>query len=332
MSIQHNNNPLSDNAFDYLSLAGSPAEADMLRFLTLYCLNNESLTFNHVNHAHLPRLKHKTPWDFYHAIYEYDSGQSLNISHKISETFTQLKFENELSLNPSEKDLSPYHPRLNNLPPIIMPNNIIDFKTLICLKITEAQPYLNLDYRTFTNDNYLKTQIHALNTITDRNARLYNMVYVKRIKDHAFFNHLNGQRGVFAKTDIPAGTIIDYYSGEYAEYPAPMPPTLCTWRVLVSHSYLSHAWKSRKISRFNGWTDAFILGNMMKLVNSCYSHYYSNPDIGNIGCYFFHFQAKNHYLSLPVYVAIKDIPKDSELFTFYHVGTYRNNRIYGVDI
>jgi hypothetical protein len=340
MSMQHNNpsfnssnnnhhNIIADNPFDYMSLAGSPAEADMLRFLTLYCLNNEDDMFHH---KHLPRLKQKTPWDFYDAIYQSDSHQSPNILHKICETFTQLKFENDFSLNPTEKDLAPYHPRLNNLPPLIIPNPIIDFKTLICLKITEAQPYLKLNYLTFTTNKHLKEQIDLLNTLSDRNARLDTMVYVKRIQEHAFFNHLNGQRGVFAKTDIPAGTIIDYYSGEYAEYPAPMPPTLCTWRIVVSHSYLSYLWKSRKISRFNGWTDAFILGNMMKLVNSCYSNYFNNPDIGNIGCYFFHFKAKNHYLSLPVYVSIKDIPKDSELLTFYHVGAYRNNRIYGVDI
>jgi hypothetical protein len=320
-------NDLKNNAYDYLSLAQSPAEADMLRYLTLYSFNPELM----VCHNTIPRLKNFTPWDFYSVIYDSDYTESLENVLKISEKFTALKFENELSLNQSEKNLSPYHPMLNNLPPLIIPDKKIDFKTLQCTKVTQAQPYLKLDFRSFATEIHLKNQIHTLNAITDRNASLSTLVYVKRIKDHACFDDLNGQRGVFAKTNIAAGTIIDYYSGEYEQYPAPMPPILCTWRVQKSHSYLDFCWKSRKISRFNGWTDAFILGNMMKLVNSCYSNGNLIPDIGNIGCYFFHFQSKGLYLSLPVYVAIKDIPKNTELLAFYHVGDYKNSRVYGFE-
>jgi hypothetical protein len=325
VSLAHD---LKNNAYDYISLAQSPAEVDMLRFLTIYSLSSNGAILNHKN---LPRLKNYTPWDFYNVLYDADYTQSSDIVHKISEKFTHLKFENELSLNPSEKNLSPYHPMLNNLPPLILHDTIIDFQALRCFKITQAQPYLNLDFRYCVTEDDLKHKIHELNTITDRNARLNTMVYVQRIKDHDFFNDLNGQRGVFAKTDIPAGTIIDYYSGEYTAYPAPMPPLLCTWRVQKSLSYLDYLWKYRKISRFSGWTDAFILGNMMKLVNSCYSQHTVISDIGNIGCYFFHFKSKGFYVSLPVYVAIKDITKDSELLTFYHVGHYKNNRVYGVE-
>ncbi len=322
-------NDLKNNAYDYLSLAQSPAEADMLRYLTLHGLNSD-LTLSHNT---IPRLKNFTPWDFYSVIYDSDYAASPDIVLKISEKFTALKFGNELSLNQSEKNLSPYHPMLNNLPPLTVsnknPDKKIDFKTLQCTKITQAQPYLNQKYFSFTNDIHLKNQIHDLNSVTDRNAHLNTLVCVKRITDHACFDGLNGQRGVFAKTDIAAGTIIDYYSGEYATYPAPMPPILCTWRVQKSESYLDFCWKSRKISRFNGWTDAFILGNMMKLVNSCYYHGKMVADIGNIGCYFFHFKSKGLYLSLPVYVALKDIPKNTELLAFYHVGDYKNSRVYG---
>jgi hypothetical protein len=313
-------------AFDYLCLAQSPAEADMVRFLTCYSLNlNTGL-----KPLYSPRLKNNAPWDFYTAIYDFDANQSPDIQNAIAEKFTTLKFENELSLNQSEKNLCPYHPMLNNLPPLILPNKVINFATLNCFKITQAQPFLDLDYRYFTTENNLKTQIHELNNTADRNARLHKIAYPKRIKNHAYFDNLNGQRGVFAKTDIPAGTIIDYYSGEYQEYPAPMPPILCTWRVNQSEHWFSHFWNHRKISRFSGWTDAFVLGNMMKLVNSCYTHNTLLSDIGNIGCYFFHFKSKQYYLSLPVYVATKDIAKDSELLAFYHVGTYKNSRVYGI--
>lgn len=318
---------LKNSPYDYLSLAQSPAEADMLRYLAIHCLNPD-LTACYNN---IPRLKNFTPWDFYSVIYDSDYTELPDIIFKISETFTALKFENELSLNQSEKKLSPYHPMLNNLPPLIGLDKKIDFKTLHCTTITQAQPYLNQEYRDFTTETQLKNQIHALNCITDRNARLNKLVYVKRIKDHALFKGLNGHRGVFAKTNIEAGTVIDYYSGEYTTYPAPMPPILCTWRVQKSESYLDFYWKSRKITRFSGWTDAFILGNMMKLVNSCYSNGQMVADIGNIGCYFFHFQSKGLYLSLPVYVALKDIPQNTELLAFYHVGHYKNSRVYGFE-
>ena len=202
---------------------------------------------------------------------------------------------------------------------------------LNCFKITQAQPFLDLNYRYFVTESNLKTQIHELNNTTDRNARLQKMVYAKRIQSHAFFETLNGQRGVFAKSDIPAGTIIDYYSGEYMQYPAPMPPTLCTWRTHKTYSRLNHLWNHRKTSRFSGWTDAFVLGNMMKLVNSCYAHNTLLSYICNIGCYFFHFKSQEYHLSLPVYVTTKDIAKDSELLAFYHISTYTNNRVYGIE-
>jgi hypothetical protein len=210
-----------------------------------------------------------------------------------------------------------------------MDNHIINFKNLKCFKITQAQPYLKLKYTDFSTTTDLKQQIHDLNNIADRNARLNKMVYVKRITDHKHFKELNGQRGVFAKTNIPKGTIIDYYSGEYAQYPQLMPPMLCTWRIQTAKNWFSYQWKNFSIFNENAWVDAFILGNMMKLVNSCYSNHHIVKDIGNIGCYFFHFKSPQLYLSLPVYVAIKDITTETELLSFYHVGQYQKHRIYG---
>jgi hypothetical protein len=314
--------------FDYIPLVQSPAEADMLRFLIFYTLS----PYNVMENSSLPRLRNLSPWDFYNAIYDSDYAQPIDITQNIAAQFTQLKFENELSLNETEKNLSPYHPLLNNLPPLLLPDKMIDFTSLECFKITEAQPYLDLKYDYFKSKTHLCQQIHDLNITTDRNARLNRLVYVKRIKEHPYFDGLNGQRGVFAKTDITAGTIIDYYSGEYAQYPQAMPPILCTWRVQKSENWLKYAWQHRNISRFNGWTDAFILGNMMKLVNSCYSHQKIISDIGNIACYFFHFKSRGLYLSLPVYVATKDIPKNTELLTFYHVGDYKTKRVYSGNV
>lgn len=316
---------LNQASFDYIPLAQSPAEVDMLRYLALYSLNPHYV----MNNLSLPRLKNLEPWDFYNLIYERDYTQPFMITQQIAEEFSRLKFENELSLNNTESNLSPYHPMLNNLPPLILPNMIIRLQNLQCFNITEAQPYLNFNYKNFTTKKHLTHQIDELNNIYDRNTRLNNFVYVKRIKEHSYFDALNGQRGVFAKTDIPAGTIIEYYSGEYAQYPQPMPPMLCTWRVQKSENWLKNQWQHRKISRFSGWTDAFILGNMMKLVNSCSTATSTIPEIGNIGCYYFHFKSKDLYVSLPVYVAIKDISKNSELLTFYHVKKYQQHRIYG---
>lgn len=320
-------NYLEDLDFDYITLAQSPAEVDMLRFLALYSLDKNFV----FHHSHLPRLKETNPWDFYDKIYDDDVSIGYEIKNKISEIFSKLKFENELSLNVSEKYLAPYHPLLNNLPPLMVKNNQINFAELKCFKITEAQPYLDLKYQYMTTESNLKSQIDDLNHIKDKNNRLNKIVYVKRIQNHSYFKELNGQRGVFAKADIKAGTIIDYYSGEYNEYPSLMPPILCTWRVQKSHSWFMNFYRHSKIFRFNGWTDAFILGNMMKLVNSCYNGQKINHNIGNIGCYFFHFKSKQTYLSLPVYVAIKDIYKNTELLAYYYVGDYQKHRVYGIE-
>ncbi|MFT6212621.1 MAG: hypothetical protein ACJARD_000748 [Alphaproteobacteria bacterium] len=318
---------LKESAYDYISLAQSPAEADMLRFLAIYQLNQH----NELDDRYLLRLNNTTSWGFYNAVYDLDYQSPIAIINKIAHRFTHLKFENELSLTYQEKDLCPYHPLLNNFPPLIKQDKRVSLKHLECFKITDAQPYLNQNYRYVATQSQLKQQIDALNHTENRNNRLDEMVQVKRITKHQTFLNLNGQRGVFAKKNIKAGTIIDYYSGEHRQYPDPMPPMLCTWRIQESYNWLDYYYKHRQVKRFNGWTDAFILGNMMKLVNSCYDQQTMHHDLGNIGCYYFHFKSKGYYLSLPVYMAIKDIPQETELLTFYHVAHYKNNHIYGTD-
>jgi len=306
---------------DYISLGASVCEADMLRFLTMHQLRAK---YN-INPTRLNSSM--SSWAYYHSIYESDQKLSSDVVYDIADMFMHLKFENNLSLTQDEKELSPYHPLLNALSPLIIQNQEIDLKALKFCKMSDAQPFLKLN--AYLPPRTIKQQIDVLNQTHNRNDRLNQYVYVKRIINHKNFSNLNGQRGVFAKRDIAAGTVIDYYSGEFRQYPDKMPPMLCTWRVQKSRNWFHYAYRHQKISRFNGWTDAFILGNMMKLVNSCFYKNQIHYALGNIGCYYVHLKSKAHYLSLPVYIAIKDIPADTELLTFYPVSEYRSQRVYG---
>jgi hypothetical protein len=321
---------LQESAHDYVSLAQSPAECDMIRYLAFNILKNKTndTLFNH--HIRLNQIN--ASWDFYHQIYETEYALPKETIEQIANLFSTLKFENEFSLTYDEKHLAPYHPLLNDFPPLVLNHKNFDMKQFECYKITNAQPFLKLNYQYLTNDKDLKYQINCLNHTHEKWKRLQKIAYVKRITQHDYFDSLNGHRGVFAKNHIQAGTLIDYYSGEYRQYPDAMPPMLCTWRVHQTQSWIKNFYHHRKINRFNGWTDAFILGNMMKLVNSCYYKHHIYYEHGNIGCYYVHLKSHNHYISLPIYVAIKDIHKDTELMTFYPVSEYKNNRIYGQNI
>lgn len=317
-------NFLQTSNYDYLSLAQSPAEADMLRYLALSELGLLNSTYK------LRLCEMKEVWDFYTSIHDLDYKLSSKDITFITKKFTELKFANELSLTISEKNLAPYHPLLNNLPPLICKDHHIDFTQAKCLGVSQAQPYLNLKYEYVVSKKAMIQQIDYLNQIKDKNQHLNEFVTVKRIQEHPHFPKLNGQRGVFAKHDIPAGTLIDYYSGEYRTSPDLMPPMLCSWSVQKSNSWIGYKYKTRKIKSYGGWTDAFILGNMMKLVNSCYSSNTLISEIGNIGCYYAHLKTKDYYLSLPFYMTIKDISQGSELLAHYHVGPYRSQSVYGV--
>ena len=82
------------------------------------------------------------------------------------------------------------------------------------------------------------------------------------------------------------------------------------------------------IQSYMEWTDGYILGNMMKLVNSASPEACSRrpvsiekvPPYGNTACYFGHFitNEKNKYITIPFYITHKDIKKGEEIMTYYY--------------
>ena len=154
------------------------------------------------------------------------------------------------------------------------------------------------------------------------------MTEVRYIKEHAYFPELNGQRGVFAKTIIPAGTVLGYVTGDAKKIGDVTPPILCSWPISSYRFKINFMLARHFVHTYTQWVDSYILGNRLKLINSCVPEFtgykpiksYDAPYLGNIGCYFGHFVLDNEkpkFMTLPFYIAIRDIAPNEELMTFY---------------
>ena len=81
------------------------------------------------------------------------------------------------------------------------------------------------------------------------------------------------------------------------------------------------------IHGYTQWIDGYILGNMLKLVNSAIeaSHLrrpvkiQDAPKYANVACYFGHFimNEQPRFITMPFYITYRSIKKDEEIMTYY---------------
>ena len=237
----------------------------------------------------------------------------------------------------SSKDMSkscPFHNALNGLAVLYQRDgSVFDLSNGSLEGIISIAANLELDYRDIISWKDLKLQLDELNAGPPKEVRqkrfnrLTQYTEVKYIDQHPHFPALNGQRGVFAKSDIPKGTILGYYSGDAARMGDDMPPLLCSWPLATYNYKMSFFLGRRFIQSYTQWTDGYSLGNAMKLVNTAVPNTRGRrpikldnvPSYANLACYFGHFQSSDtiEFISAPFYITFKDVKKGEELMTFY---------------
>ena len=320
---------ITTDASEILCGLATPAEADMIRILALNTIYNGNVPAEKLK----KRLRYTKPWAYYDDIL-HQEFESVTQQKQFTQALIDLSEQNIYALNVTDMRKScPYHDALGGLPVLYHKDGTIsDMKNGVLKSIRKMAANLNLDYRDILSFKDLSEQFYHLNTGNIRQNR-YNMlnqyIDVRYIKKHPHFEKLNGQRGVFAKNDIQAGTVLGYYSGDCGYMGDDMPPLLCSWPVGIYYNKLTFTIRRNMMHTYLRWTDGYITGNAMKLVNTAAPiasrrnpvAVKNKPSYGNIACYFGHFQTDDvhKYISIPFYIAIQNIKKDDELMTFYPI-------------
>lgn len=277
------------------------------------------------------RLRYTKPWHYYDEIFHEDFSCKI-LEQQYAEKLIALYEENPFALEGSNmRESCPYHDKLNAIGILYKKDgSLIDMQNGVLQGLIEVAANLKLDYREIISFTALRDQLKEMlsgNTREKRYAHFQKYLFVQKIEDHAHFPELNGQRGVFAKQDIPAGTVIGFYSGDAARIGDDMPPLLCSWPLATYDYKLSFLLARRFIQSYVEWTDGYTLGNAMKLVNSAAPMASSRrpvaskdaPSYGNTACYFGHFKTDDShcYITIPFYITYKAVKKGGEIMTYY---------------
>lgn len=312
-----------------LSICVNPAEADMLLTIALFKTYREAIDPKFLAN----RFDYTQPWHLFDKVFSMIM-QNKSLSDHLSCCITALYEESPFSLGHDDApDAAPYHACLDKMPPLFFSDG-----TMLTLKnaefsgiITKAAN-LELNYKDVISHQELSQEFKALNKRDNpyeaRFNRLDALSEVKYIKKHPLFPELNAQRGVFAKTAISKGTVLGYVTGDARKIGDVSPPMLCSWPFASYRFKFSFAMARHFVHTYTQWVDSYILGNRLKLVNSCVPNFkdyraikpHNAPDEGNMGCYFGHFTLDNEklkYVTLPFYMAVRDISEGEELMTFY---------------
>lgn len=310
-----------------LCASATPAEADMLRILALYQIFGDDVPQTYLKR----RLRYSNPWEYYDSLF-YEEFTDSQLCYEFARAIIELQENNIFALNTADmKKSCPYHIGLNSLPVLFRRDgHIFDLKNG---RLTGIIPYaanIKLHYQELISFETLSQQLYDLNSGDMRHKRgtlLNHTTEIKYIKTHPHFPALSGQRGVFAKNNISKGTVIGYYSGDMASLGDNMPPLLCSWPLATYKHKITFMLTRRFIRTYLEWTDGYILGNSMKLVNTACPQFDGRqplslknaPAYGNIACYFGHFETEDiiKYMTIPFYITMRDITEGEELMTFY---------------
>jgi hypothetical protein len=312
-----------------LTMCVNPAEADMLLTIALFKIFQEAIP----EHYLANRFDYKQPWHFFNKIFDI-IAKDKTLSNHLSCSIIALYEENPFSLgNDDSVHTTPYHAYLDGLPPLFFKNgSMVTLKNAKFAGIIPTAANLDKNYKDFTTDADLIHEFKALNNRDNiayaRSCRLDALTEVRYIKEHPYFPALNNQRGVFAKTLIPAGTVLGYLTGDARKMGDATPPILCSWPMAQYKFKVSFSLARHFIHTYTQWVDSYILGNRLKLTNSCVPDFTGYkpikpedaPYFGNIGCYFGHFILDNEkpkFITVPFYIALRDIAIGEELMTFY---------------
>lgn len=312
---------------EILCSVATPAEADMLYILAL-----ENIFEGKVPEEKLKfRLRYTKPWEYFDCLVNkefVDKGLLRDFTNEV----IRLYDNNPFSLTQSNMRLScPYHDGLNGIAVLYRKDGTKhELQNGVLKALRPVVANVQINYQEIISFEDMKQQFDDLNFGNVREKRknlLDKYTYVSMIKDHPHFQDLNGQRGVFAKQDIPAGTVLGYYSGDAARAGDDMPPLLCSWPISTYKHKLTFYLTRRLIATYLEWTDGYSIGNSMKLVNTAIPSFTGRspiskenmPSYGNTGCFFGHFETEDNspFISLPFYMSLRDVKKDEELMTFY---------------
>jgi hypothetical protein len=312
-----------------LSMCVNPAEADMLLTIALLRVYHNAIPDKYL----VNRFDYQEPWHFFNKIINIIT-QDENLSNHLSCEIIGLYEDNPFTLSCNDAtNTSPYHAYLDQLPPLFLNNGtMLTLKNAQFTGLIPTAANVDINYKDIISNQDLDYEFKSLNerdnVLQARAIRLEALTEVKYIKEHPQFSQLNGQRGVFARTFIPAGTVIGYVTGDVKKMGDATPPVLCSWPFASYRLKMSFKLARHFVHSYTQWVDSYILGNRLKLVNSCipdFNNYkpikFSDaPAFGNIGCFFGHFilnDEKPKYITVPFYMAIRDIPPQEELMTFY---------------
>ena len=310
-----------------------PAEADMIKTLALFQIFGASPPPAYYE----PRLRRCGGWAFYDKlIYEFAPSDPDFLTRFI-DTVAELEAENPFSLRKNaqfaakDKKIAPYHPACDYLPVLLGENGVsLDTADARLVAVWNNAANIALSYKAVTSLKKLTADFDALFSAPDGRGlgdRLAETTVIKTPADRALFPELNGQRSLFARCDLPAGTVLGLVSGDAGKIGDKLPPVLCSWPYARYRNRLSF-WLRRNFPySYIRWIDSYVIGNRLKLVNSCCPNFNGikpltlkiAPSFGNVGCFFGHFSSPRapRYFTLPFYMAIKDIKAGEELFTFY---------------
>jgi|GEM_PF-2774515 len=312
-----------------LSMCVNPAEADMLLTLALFKTYHYAIPEKHL----INRFDYTQPWHFFDKILQI-IAKDQTLSEHLSCEIINLYEENPFTLSCDDAvNTSPYHAYLDQLPPLFLNNgSMVHLKNAQFKGLIPTAANINIHYKDVISDQDLMYEFKALNErelpSEARAIRLNALTDVRYIKEHLYHPELVGQRGVFASTIIPAGTVLGYVTGDMRKMGQATPPILCSWPMASYRFKMSFKLARHFVHSYTQWVDSYILGNRLKLINSCipqFSGYkpikYSDaPFSGNVGCFFGHFALEDEnpaYVTLPFYMTLRDIAPDEELMTFY---------------
>ncbi|MFT6071555.1 MAG: hypothetical protein ACJAQ0_000084 [Dasania sp.] len=312
-----------------LSMCVNPAEADMLLTIALLKTYQKSMPEKFL----INRFDYQESWKFFDKIFNIIANDSA-LSNHLSCEIIALYEQNPFSLSSDDShNTAPYHPYLDQLPPLFFNNGtMINLKNAQFSGLIPTAANLDMNYQDVISKNDLMYEFKALNERDNpgeaRAVRLDALTDVRYIKEHSYFPNLNGQRGVFAKQLIPSGTVLGYVTGDVRKMGDATPPMLCSWPMASYRFKMSFSLARHFVHSYTQWVDSYILGNRLKLVNSCIPDFNSYKPIkkseapfqGNVGCYFGHFTLSNEkpkYITVPFYMTLRDIAPDEELMTYY---------------
>jgi hypothetical protein len=312
-----------------LSICVNPAEADMLLTIALWKIFGQEIPEYYLS----DRFDYHQPWGFFNKIFDI-TNKDKGLSNDLTYHIISLYEDNPFTLGHDDCDTtSPYHQALDSLPPLFLKNGtMLTLKNAEFVGIIPVAANIERNYKEFTNQIELRHEFNALNKrenpLFSRGCRLNALTEVRYIKEHPYFPQLNNQRGVYATTIIPAGTILGYVTGDAHKMGDATPPTLCSWPMSTYKFKVNFTLARHFVHSYTQWVDSYIIGNRLKLINSCIPEFKGYkpiqstdaPYYGNIGCYFGHFELENEkpkFITLPFYMAMRDIATGEELMTYY---------------